>query len=35
MWEEKFGKDWIHIDEANFNHIDHNDILDFPIKTLT
>ena len=34
MWERNFGKDWIHIDEANFNHIDHNDIYDFPYKNV-
>ena len=32
--KRNFGKDWIHIDEANFNHIDHNDIFDFPYKNV-
>ena len=27
-----FGNDWIHIDEANFEHIDHHDIFNFPYK---
>ena len=32
--KRNFGKDWIHIDEANFDHIDHNNIFDFPYENV-
>ena len=28
--KRNFGKEWIHIDLADFPHIDHQDIFDFP-----
>ena len=28
--KRNFGEDWIHIDKANFDHIDNQDIFNFP-----
>ena len=30
--KRNFGKGWIHIDEAEFDHIDHKNIFEFPYK---
>lgn len=32
--KRNFGKEWIHIDEANFEHIDHKDIFNFPYENV-
>ena len=32
--KRNFGKDWIHIDKANYPHIDHQDIFDFPYENV-
>ena len=32
--KRNFGKSWIHIDEENFNHINHNDIFNFPYENV-
>ena len=32
--KRNFGKDWIHIDSENFDHIDHHDIFNFPYKNV-
>ena len=32
--KRNFGKDWIHIDKANFSHIDHQDIFNFPYDNI-
>ena len=29
-----FGKDWIHIDSENFEHVNHHNILDFPYENV-
>ena len=28
--KRNFGEEWLHIDEARFDHIDHNNIFEFP-----
>ena len=32
--KRNFGKDWIHIDGGNFNHLDHQNIFDFPYENI-
>jgi len=32
--KRNFGKDWIHIDKAKYEHIDHHDIFNFPYKEI-
>lgn len=32
--KRNFGKEWIHIDEADFDHIDHKNIFDFPYENV-
>ena len=32
--KRNFGDDWIHIDQENFDHIDYNNIFDFPISNI-
>ena len=32
--KRNFGKDWKHIDKANFDHIDHHDIFNFPYENV-
>lgn len=32
--KRNFGKNWIHIDEHTFNHIDHYNIKDFPYNNV-
>ena len=32
--KRNFGDEWIHIDEAKFKHIDHNNIFDFPYENV-
>ena len=29
-----FGPDWIHIDGGDYDHLDHNDIIDFPYENV-
>ena len=30
--KRNFGKEWIHIDQASYDHIDHKDIFNFPYE---
>lgn len=32
--KRNFGKDWIHIDGGNFDHLDHQNIFDFPYENI-
>lgn len=30
--KRNFGKDWLHIDKGDYDHLSHNDIFNFPYK---
>ena len=32
--KRNFGKDWIHIDVGNFDHLNSNDIINFPYNNV-